>query len=125
MVSENGWIGLPVTPEYGGQGLPMVIAGQVNEYFSAANVAFQIYPGLAAGAGHLIESFGTDEDKSLFWRKDVDRRLGRNHVHDRTGRRIGRGLAADQGRARPRRRAILACTRSKASSVSSAAGIMT
>ncbi|MFH1136528.1 MAG: acyl-CoA dehydrogenase [Pseudomonadota bacterium] len=69
VMSQNGWMSLPVSQELGGQGLPFVLAGQITEFFCSANLAFMIYPGLAAGASHLIEAFGTDEDRALFCEK--------------------------------------------------------
>jgi 3-(methylthio)propanoyl-CoA dehydrogenase len=69
VVAENGWLAMPVSPDYGGQGLPMCVAGAVAELMSGANIAFQIYAGLCAGAGHLIETYGTDDDKALFCEK--------------------------------------------------------
>jgi len=69
VLRDNGWISLAVSPEYGGQGLPLSIFGQVAEYFISANSAMKIYSGLAVGAGHLIESFGRPEDKNLFCQK--------------------------------------------------------
>ena len=69
VLSENGWFSLPVSPEFGGQGLPLAIYGQVAEYFISANSALKIYSGLAVGAAHLIETFGTKEDRALFCEK--------------------------------------------------------
>lgn len=69
VLSENGWHGLAASSEYGGQGLPLTIYGQVAEYFISANTAMKIYSGLAIGAGHLIETFGTEDDKALFCQK--------------------------------------------------------
>jgi alkylation response protein AidB-like acyl-CoA dehydrogenase len=69
VLSENGWFSLAVSPQFGGQGLPLTIFGQVAEYFISANSAIKIYSGLAVGAGHLIESFGTEEEKALFCEK--------------------------------------------------------
>ncbi len=69
VLSENGWFSLSVSPRFGGQGLPLTIFGQVAEYFISANSAMKIYSGLAVGAGHLIESFGTEEEKALFCEK--------------------------------------------------------
>ncbi|MBI5606317.1 MAG: acyl-CoA dehydrogenase C-terminal domain-containing protein [Deltaproteobacteria bacterium] len=69
VLSENGWHGLAASQEHGGQGLPLAIYGQVAEYFISANTAIKIYSGLAIGAGHLIETFGTGEDKALFCEK--------------------------------------------------------
>src|SRR6478752_311522 len=42
--SEGGWIGLAMDPEYGGQGLPYTLGAVMNEYASAANMAFSLYP---------------------------------------------------------------------------------
>ena len=72
ILSENGWFSLAVSPKYGGQGLPLAVYGQVAEYFVSANSAMSIYSGLAVGAGHLIESFGTEEEKALFCEKMVN-----------------------------------------------------
>ena len=69
ILSENGWFSLSVSAEYGGQGLPLIIYGQVAEYFISANSAIKIYSGLAVGASHLIESYGTEKDKALFCEK--------------------------------------------------------
>ena len=67
--AENGWIGLSNSPEFGGQGLPHLLTGIVNEFFIGANFAMMGYVGLAVGNGRLIEDFGTDRDKSLFVEK--------------------------------------------------------
>ncbi len=69
VMSENGWMALSSSPEFGGQGLPATLAGLIAECFSGANMAFMTYPGLAIGNGRLIENFGTDEDKALFVEK--------------------------------------------------------
>lgn len=69
VMAENGWVGFYNSPEFGGQGVPATVTGLLLEMFNAANMAFMIYPGLAAGNGHLIENFGTDRDKALFVEK--------------------------------------------------------
>jgi alkylation response protein AidB-like acyl-CoA dehydrogenase len=69
VMGENGWIGTSNNPEFGGQGLPAVVSGILGELFNGANIAFMTYPGLAVGNGHLIENFGTDEDRALFVEK--------------------------------------------------------
>ena len=69
VLAQNGWMSLQAGPEWGGQGLPFVLSGQITEFFCSANVAFMIYPGLAAGAAHLIEAFGEEQDKALFCEK--------------------------------------------------------
>jgi alkylation response protein AidB-like acyl-CoA dehydrogenase len=69
VLSENGWLATTQSPEFGGQGLPAVVGGLVGEIFTGANMAVMLYPGLTIGAAHLIEVFGTDEDKALFVEK--------------------------------------------------------
>lgn len=69
VLSENGWIAPAHNMEFGGQGLPVAVSGQVFEYFSGGNISIMIYAGLASGGAHLIESFGTNEDRALFCEK--------------------------------------------------------
>jgi alkylation response protein AidB-like acyl-CoA dehydrogenase len=69
VLNENGWPGAASDPEFGGQGLPYMVGVLVNEIFNSGNMAMMTYPGLAIGAGHLIEDFGTDEDRALFVEK--------------------------------------------------------
>ena len=69
VMAENGWIGASKNPEFGGQGLPAALSGILAELFMGANMAFQLYLDLATGNGHLIENFGTDEDRDLFIEK--------------------------------------------------------
>ena len=66
---DNGWPAATSNPEFGGQGLPAVVGGLVGEIFNGANMAMMTFPGLAVGNGHLIETFGTEEDKALFVEK--------------------------------------------------------
>ena len=69
VLAENGWVGTSQNPEFGGQGLPAAVGGLVGEIFTGANMAFHTYPGLAVANGHVIENFGTEEDKALFVEK--------------------------------------------------------
>jgi alkylation response protein AidB-like acyl-CoA dehydrogenase len=69
VLTENGWPASSQNPEFGGQGLPAVVGGLVNEIFNSANMAVMTYPGLTIGAGHLIETFGAEADKALFVEK--------------------------------------------------------
>jgi alkylation response protein AidB-like acyl-CoA dehydrogenase len=66
---EAGWVTLSSDPEVGGQGLPYAVTTAVNECFMGANFSFCSYPMLAFGAGHLIESFGTERQKRMFMLK--------------------------------------------------------
>jgi alkylation response protein AidB-like acyl-CoA dehydrogenase len=62
----GGWIGLSGDPEYGGQGLPYVLAAAVNEYVTSANMAFGMYPGLTQGAIAALTLHGSDAQKRLY-----------------------------------------------------------
>ncbi|WP_323772178.1 acyl-CoA dehydrogenase C-terminal domain-containing protein [Antarctobacter sp.] len=68
---EGGWTALDCDPEYGGQGLPYVLATAVGEQFSAANMAFNMYPGLTHGAYSAIHAHGSDEQKAMYLPKMV------------------------------------------------------
>ncbi len=63
---EGGWLGLAVDPEYGGQGLPYTVHSAVSEYFSSANMALTMYPGLTQGAIAAIYVHGSDEQKATY-----------------------------------------------------------
>jgi len=69
LFNEGEWLAMTEDPQWGGQGMPRTIASAAAEYFNGANFPFMMYPGLTAGAGKLIEHFGTDEQKKLFLEK--------------------------------------------------------
>jgi hypothetical protein len=64
--AAGGWIGLAGDPAYGGQGLPYVLAAAMNEYVTAANMAFGMYPGLTQGAIAALTLHGSDEQKRTY-----------------------------------------------------------
>jgi alkylation response protein AidB-like acyl-CoA dehydrogenase len=64
--AKGGWIGLSGGTEYGGQGLPYVLAAAVNEYVSGANMAFAMYPGLVQAAISAIALHGSEQQKRLY-----------------------------------------------------------
>ncbi len=64
--AEGGWIGLSGDPEFGGQGLPYVVAAAINEFVTSANMAFGMYPGLTQGAVTALTFHGSDEQKKLY-----------------------------------------------------------
>jgi acyl-CoA dehydrogenase len=68
---EGGWTALDCDPEYGGQGLPYVVATAVGEIFSAANMAFNMYPGLTHGAYSAIHAHGSEAQKATYLPKMV------------------------------------------------------
>ncbi len=63
---EGGWPALGADPQYGGQGLPAVIAMASSEMSSSANMSFSMYPGLTHGAYTAIHHGGSDEQKQLY-----------------------------------------------------------
>ncbi|HEY8313035.1 MAG TPA: acyl-CoA dehydrogenase [Candidatus Baltobacteraceae bacterium] len=64
--ADAGWIGLPVSAEYGGQGLPQVLLGPTLEMWNAANIGFANGPLLNQGAIEAIELCGSAEQKRRF-----------------------------------------------------------
>ncbi|MEZ5995166.1 MAG: acyl-CoA dehydrogenase C-terminal domain-containing protein [Hyphomonadaceae bacterium] len=63
---EAGWPALSSDPNYGGQGLPHVVAMAWSEMCSSANMAFTMYPGLSHGAYEAIHQHGSDAQKDLY-----------------------------------------------------------
>ena len=63
---EGGWQSLSLDPEFGGQGLPHVIANAFEEYLISANMAFAMYGGLTLGAMGAIKAVGSPEQKSTY-----------------------------------------------------------
>jgi alkylation response protein AidB-like acyl-CoA dehydrogenase len=63
---EAGWGALACAPEYGGQGLPVVLNNSFYEMLNSANQAWTMYPGLSHGAYECLAEHGTDEQKRLY-----------------------------------------------------------
>lgn len=57
---DNGYMSFTVPVEKGGLGQPILLGVAVAELFSAANLAFAMYPGLARSAAHLLENHGSE-----------------------------------------------------------------
>ena len=70
-MKAGGWTALDCDPDYGGQGLPYVMATAVGEVFVSANMAFNMYHGLTHGAYSAIHAHGTAEQKSTYLPKIV------------------------------------------------------
>ncbi len=68
---EGGWNGVPFDPEYGGQGLPYLVATAVFEIWHAANMAFAICPTLTQAAVELLSVHGSDGLRAAFMEKLV------------------------------------------------------
>ena len=63
---EAGWPALSSDPEYGGQGLPLVVNQCFYEMLNSANQAWTMYPGLTHGAHAALHAHGTPEQKSMY-----------------------------------------------------------
>ena len=66
-----GWPSLSCDPEYGGQGLPMVLQNSFFEMLNSSNQAWTMYPGLSHGAYECLHEHGTAEQKALYLPKLV------------------------------------------------------
>ncbi len=66
---EGEWVGTTENPDYGGQGMPHSVGMGASDYLLGANTALNLYVGLTVGAGHLIEEFGTEQQKNMFLNK--------------------------------------------------------
>ncbi|MET0250437.1 MAG: acyl-CoA dehydrogenase C-terminal domain-containing protein [Sphingobium sp.] len=62
----GGWTTLHAPSEFGGQGLPAVIATAIDEYVLSANQAFEMYAGLTAGAVAALLAKGSDAQKATY-----------------------------------------------------------
>ncbi|MEM6781774.1 MAG: acyl-CoA dehydrogenase [Pseudomonadota bacterium] len=68
---DGGWNAVPFSPDFGGQGLPWVIAFAVQEMWQAANMSFGLCPLLNQGAVDAIEHHGSQEQKDFYLEKLV------------------------------------------------------
>jgi alkylation response protein AidB-like acyl-CoA dehydrogenase len=57
--TEGGWNALPFEPEWGGQGLPKLVATPVDEMWTSANMSFSLCPLLTQGAVHALSLRGS------------------------------------------------------------------
>jgi acyl-CoA dehydrogenase len=68
---QGGWVGLGLSSEYGGQGLPKCLATPVWEMWFAANTAFAMLPQLNTGESEAILLAASDELKAIYLEKLV------------------------------------------------------
>lgn len=64
--AENGWAGMNIGTEHGGQGLPAVLGAAVSEMLNGANFAFALCPMLSVGAMEAIAAHGSDDLKATY-----------------------------------------------------------
>ncbi|MFC7518966.1 acyl-CoA dehydrogenase [Herbaspirillum sp. GCM10030257] len=63
---EAGWQGVQHPVEFGGQGLPKLVATPCIEMLNSANLSFALCPLLTDGAIEALMTAGTDEQKKLY-----------------------------------------------------------
>ncbi len=68
---EAGWPSLSCDPDFGGQGLPLVVNNSFYEMLNSSNQAWTMYPGLSHGAYECLHEHGTPEQKTLYLPKLV------------------------------------------------------
>ena len=63
---EGGWQGVLHPQEFGGQGLPKLIATACNEMLNSANLSFALCPLLTDGAIEALLTAGSDAQRQVF-----------------------------------------------------------
>ena len=71
LFAESGWTALSSDPEWGGQGLPKLVATPVSEMWKSANHAFSLCPLLTGGAIDALVLSGSDKLKATYLEKMV------------------------------------------------------
>ena len=64
--AESGWQGVQHPAEFGGQGLPKLVATPCMEMLHAANLSFALCPLLTDGAIEALLTAGSDADKATY-----------------------------------------------------------
>ena len=65
-LSNGGWLGLAGNPEYGGQGMPKMLACLVEEMLYASNTGLYLYGTLTVGTSVCIDANGTAQQKETY-----------------------------------------------------------
>ena len=68
----SGWNALPFEPQWGGQGLPKLVATAVEEMVTSANMSFSLCPLLTQGAIHALELCGAQALKETYLGRMVE-----------------------------------------------------
>ncbi|KAF0230381.1 MAG: acyl-CoA dehydrogenase domain-containing [Beijerinckiaceae bacterium] len=69
--AAGGWAGVAADPEFGGQGLPVVLNIACTEIWNSANLAFSLNPLLTMGAVEAVTAHGSDYLKQTFLAKMI------------------------------------------------------
>ena len=63
---EGGWVGVSGNPEFGGMGMPKMLAVQYEEMLYAANSSFALYSALSSGACLAIDAHASQALKATY-----------------------------------------------------------
>ena len=63
---EGGWVGLAGNAEYGGMGMPKMLAVQVEEMLYGANSSFALYSALSSGACLALDAHASEALKNIY-----------------------------------------------------------
>ncbi|GAA7754416.1 MAG: acyl-CoA dehydrogenase [Burkholderiaceae bacterium] len=96
---EGGWQGVLHPSEFGGQGLPKLVATPCNEMLNAANLSFALCPLLTDGAIEALLTAGSDAQKETFLPKLISGEW--TGTMNLTEPQAGSDLAAVRTRAEP------------------------
>ncbi len=66
LILEGEWQTLGMPPEMGGQGAPGFVTTACSEYFLSANWALYSYASMGNGTAHMIQLYGTPEQKEKY-----------------------------------------------------------
>ena len=97
--TAGGWAALPFDGEWGGQGLPKLVATAVEEMLTSSNMSFSLCPLLTQGAIHALELAGSDTLKHTYLEKMVSGTW--TGTMNLTEPQAGSDLALVKTRARP------------------------
>lgn len=69
LFKEGEWTAMCDDPEWGGQGMPSIVSLAASNFFNGANYPFMLHHILTHGAGKLVETFGTGDQKKTYLKK--------------------------------------------------------
>nr|WP_322941685.1 acyl-CoA dehydrogenase C-terminal domain-containing protein [Pseudomonas sp. s4] len=64
--TEGGWVGLSGNPQYGGMGMPKMLAVAFEEMLYAASSSFALYSALSSGACLAIDAHASEDLKTTY-----------------------------------------------------------
>jgi alkylation response protein AidB-like acyl-CoA dehydrogenase len=78
---DNQWNAPASAPDYGGQGLPKLLAAAIQEYMMGANWPVYAYGSMGVDTGGMIQRFGSEEQKETYVRNLYTGRWGGTMLH--------------------------------------------